>query len=429
MADTIYNIFEPWKTLDPWQKKYIETEGNCFLLCGRQSGKTTAMSVKFGDRAAKKPKQIIMMIAYTEKQAYNLFFKTLMYLRAVYPGYICTGDKKPTKHEIHLKNGSLIMCYAAGLAGEGLRTYTLTSLVIDEAAPMAREVFIATTPMLSVTGGTMDVSSTPRGKQGYFYECSKKDNFTKFYVSAEDCPRHTREYLDSEKEAMSELEYAQEYLAKFLDDLKRIFNDDWLKKVCVLKRPSSSNGYFSMGVDIARMGDDESTFEILDHTDYKYIRQVENMVTKKTLTTETEDKIIELSKQYHFKRIYIDAGSGTLGVGVLDHLLKDSETKNKVIALNSRKRVQDRFGKKTTKILNEDMYDNLKKLGERGHIKLLDDKNLMESLASVQYEYLIKKGRPTSLRIFGRYTHIAEGLIRAAWCVKDKSLNIWIRYS
>ena len=23
-----YNILEPWKTLDPWQKEYIETDGN-----------------------------------------------------------------------------------------------------------------------------------------------------------------------------------------------------------------------------------------------------------------------------------------------------------------------------------------------------------------------------------------------------------------
>jgi len=40
----------------------------------------------------------------------------------------------------------------------------------------------------------------------------------------------------------------------------------------------------------------------------------------------------------------------------------------------------------------------------------------------VQFEYADDK----TLKIFGRYTHIAEGLIRAAFCSKDKSLNPFI---
>ena len=204
-----YDIFKPWLTLDPWQKEYIKQTGNCFLLCGRQSGKSAAASIKFGTRAATIPKSIILMIAYTEKQAYPLFLKTLMFLEAKYKHMI--AKPAPTKHIINLKNGSVIMCYAAGLTGEGLAGYTVTDLVIDEAAPMAREVFIKVTPMLSVTGGSLDILSTPRGKEGYFYECSDhpdlgdriKPNFTRFYVSAETCPRHSKEFLENEKAGMS----------------------------------------------------------------------------------------------------------------------------------------------------------------------------------------------------------------------------------
>jgi len=428
-----YDISRPWLTLDPWQEKYISTKGNSFLLCGRQSGKTAAASIKFGKRAAENKDRIIMMIALTEKQAYNLFFKTLMYLQAVYPKMIKRGKLKPTKHEINLTNGSKIMCYAAGLTGDGLRTYTLTDLVIDEAAPMAREIFVATTPMLSVTGGTMDVLSTPRGKAGYFYECSKKPNFTKFYVSAEDCPRHDKEFLESEKKAMSKLEYAQEYLAVFLDELKRVFSDELLIKCCKLsRRPVFLKGReYSMGNDIARMGEDISTFEILDHTNPEAIEQVENISTRKTLTTETEDKIIELERIYDFNYIYIDAGSGSLGVGIFDHLLRHDDTRYKVVAINNRARPYDKEDKSKTKLLKEDLYNNLVALMERGHIKLLNDEDLVESLKSIQYEYVVKEGQPTKLRIFGahagKYSHIAEGLVRAAWCVKDKTLNIWIR--
>ena len=415
-----YNLLEPWKTLDKWQKEYIEAEGNCFLLCGRQSGKTAAMSIKFGRRAVKNKDRTILMLAFTEKQAYNLFFKTLMYLEACYPKMIKRGKDKPTKHEINLKNGSKIMCYAAGLTGEGIRTYTVTDLVIDEAAPMAREVFIATMPMLSVTGGALDVSSTPRGKSGFFYECSLRDDFKKFYVSAEDCPRHDKKYLEEQKKTMSELEYAQEYLAMFLDELRQFFPDELIKEVCILKRtPRRPKRDYYMGLDIAGMGKDETTYEILDGTNKKEIIQVENIIKKKQRTTETAENIIQMDKFWRFNKIGLDDGG--LGVGVFDYLLEKDNIKRKVIALNNAKRNIDREGKRSKKLLKEDMYNNLLAMMERREIKLLDDKEILLSLKSVQGEYINGK-----FRIFGNYTHIAEGLIRAAWLIKAKRLNIWV---
>ena len=57
---------------------------------------------------------------------------------------------------------------------------------------------------------------------------------------------------------------------------------------------------------------------------------------------------------------------------------------------------------------------------ERKEIKLLKDPEIFQSLKSVQFDAETGK-------IFGKYTHIAEGLIRAAWGVKNKGLNIYIR--
>ncbi len=414
-----YNIFEPWKTLDPWQKKYIETEDNCFVLCGRQSGKTAAASIKFGDRARKNKNQIILMLAYTEKQAYNLFFKTLMYLKAVCPNMIKKGPDKPTKHIIKLKNGSEIMCYAAGLTGEGIRTFTVTSLVIDEAAPMAREVFIATMPMLSVTGGTLDIISTPRGKEGFFYECSKREDFTKFYVSAEDCPRHSKEFLKSQKEAMSQLEYAQEYLAQFLDELRRVYSDNWIKKVCIGKRRKTilQNRSYYIGCDVARRDRDEFTFEIFDKINRDNLIQIENIVTKNIPIPENTRKIIELNKKYNFKKEFID--SGGMGISVCDILREDEANKRKVVEINNASRRFEIDGQEKKKgILKEDLHENVIMLGDQNKLILLDDDDLKLSMASVQYEIINGKAR-----YFGNDTHIAEGVTRGCWCTKDKSLN------
>jgi len=433
--DIEYDINKPWLTLDPWQKKYINTEGNCFLLCGRQSGKTTAMSIKFGKRAATRPNRVIMMNALTEKQAYNLFFKTLMYLEAVYPKMIKRKQWKPTKHRIYLTNGSVIMCYAAGLSGEGLRTFTLTDHAVDEAAPMSREFFIATSPMLSVTGGNRDYASTPRGKGGYYYECSDdkslgkkiKKDWTRFYISAEECPRHDQEFLDSEKASMSELEYAQEYLAKFLDDLKRLYPDDIINKICKGKKRDHilKNRTYYLGSDIGGLGGSQNTFEIFDRINNDKIVHVESETTKNKLTTETTQRIIEFNTKYDLKKILVDDGGP--GFGVFSELLTDDRTKRKVIAINNASRPLNRDETQSKRILKEDLYMHLLTLMHQGKIELLDDDEVRASLASVQYEYIRKKGQKTVFRIFGNYTHITEGIIRGVWPMIEKNLGIWIR--
>ena len=61
---------------------------------------------------------------------------------------------------------------------------------------------------------------------------------------------------------------------------------------------------------------------------------------------------------------------------------------------------------------------------EKKKIKLERDEKTMHSLRSIQYEYISGK-----LRIFGNYAHISEAIIRAAWCMKDKSLNIWVAFN
>src|SRR3990167_10850410 len=176
------------------------------------------------------------------------------------------------------------------------------------------------------------------------------------------------------------------------------------------------------------MGEDEGVIAIGDRQP-KCIYQVENIITKKKLTTETETLIIAQSNLYKCHKVYIDAGSGTLGVSVFDHLYQLPGWKKKVIAINNARRIieYNPIGDPTmVKLAKEDLYENLRALGEQNRIKLLDDENMKFSLMSIQYEYVKKEGRPTKIRIFGNYSHIAEAIIRMAHCVKEKNINMSI---
>ncbi len=126
------------------------------------------------------------------------------------------------------------------------------------------------------------------------------------------------------------------------------------------------------------------------------------------LTTDTTRRILALDRCYLFKRIYVDDGG--LGFGVFSELIENPKTRRRTVAINNSSRIKDK-DKKEKKLIKEELYNNLKILMERGEIELLDDPEIFQSLRSVQFEYT-DAGK---FKIFGKYTHIAEGLVRAAW--------------
>lgn len=409
---------------DKWQKEFLKTLGNKVLRSGRQVGKSTIVAIGAGEYAVKHKNKTILVVAATERQAYLLFEKVLSHIYINHKKMICKGKDRPTKSKLMLTNGSTIHCLPTGESGYGIRGYTVDLLIADEAAYIKEAVWDAVTPMMATTKGEQWLLSTPYGKKGYFYDCFNDPSFSSFHISSEDCPRVDKDYLALEKQRKTKLGYAQEYLGQFVDELRQFFPSELIEKTCILQRERDSfspHKRYYLGVDIARMGTDESTFEIIDRTDKKNLRHVENIMTRKTLTTESTRKILQLEDKYKFKQIFIDDGG--MGVGVFDQLLEDERTRRKVVAINNEARPLTRDEKKIKKALKEDIFNNLLMLMERKMIKLLNDDEVKLSLKSIQYEYM-PNGK---IKIYGSYAHIADGLVRAAWCYKDKSLNIWIR--
>lgn len=432
--------------LDDWQKEFLKTEGDKILCTGRQVGKSTVCAIDAAEYAVSHPNsQPIVMIAPTERQAYALFAKTLNYLTLKHAHRIKGGKDRPTKSRIKLKSGVEIYCLPVGQSGLGIRFITVGRLYVDEASRMPEDVWTAITPALLTTGGSMIVLSTPFGAQGEFYriwvnEDKAYDSFKRFSTNSEEVIQNrpiSENWTEKQKEQallklkqakkrMTKREYAQEYLGDFVDDLMQFFPDTLIRKCMRTERPEviSKKKRYYLGVDIARMGEDESTFEIGYLRDDGSIIQVENIVTTKTLLSETTKLILRLNSQFDFRKIFLDDGG--IGVGVFDHLLTNPDTKRKVIPINNAKRVLDKDDKRKKKLLKVDLYSNLKIMMEQGKIQLLDDENLFQSLKSIQYEYTQDTHGQSKLKIFGNYSHICEGLIRLAWAVKYKSLNIWV---
>lgn len=423
--------------LDKWQEDVLNTKGNIAIRAGRQVGKSTIISILGAKYAANNANKQVLIISATERQAYLLFSKVLMYLDDNFPNMLKKGKERPTKSEIKLRNGSIIRCLPTGLDGLGIRGYTTNMLIADEAHFIPEDVWEAVNPQLVTTEAIQILISTTHGREGHFYRAFISDNFTKFHVTTEQVaesrpePMRSRmlSHLESEKSRMGQMQYAQEYLAEFVDDLRQYFPDDLIKKCMKAKRPEvvePSRRYF-LGIDIARMGDDETTFEVFDRTDKERLVQVLNLITKKTTLDQTYFQILQLDKVYKFKRVYIDTGG--IGVGVYDFLKREESIKGRVIGINNRAKSEEEKDYERLRLLKEDLYANLMMLMLQGKIELLQDDELFQSFKSVQYEYKKEKNQYTSIEIFGNYTHIVEGVTRAAWSYRDKSLNIWVGYT
>ena len=430
--------------LDGWQKEVLAYKGNIVVCSGRQTGKSTVVAIKAAEFAVNNPNKHVLIVSVTEDQARELLAKAQMYIADTYEKRIKTNKSFTNKEKCTLTNGSIIRTKAVGQSGLGVRGFTIDMLIADEAAFMPEDVWPAVTPMLSTTGGDIILLSTPHGRHGYFFQSFNNPDlgFKVFYVNsvenaekreiADSWPAWRKEkhlqFIASERARMSERQFAQEYLGQFVD-ADQFFPDNIIRKSMLQQRMigiGEGRDYF-LGVDVARMGDDKCTFEIIERKNQLLIHR-ESIVWKKVLLSEVTEKIKFLHEHWKFRRIYIDDGG--IGVGVFDNLYSTPGMKKIVMAINNAQRIYDynpNGTPKAKKLLKEDLYNNLLHLMETGKILILDDGDIWQSFKSIQFEYMNEKGGAT-IRIYGDDSHIVEGLIRAAWCNKEKINKLFISY-
>ncbi len=339
-------------TLDVWQNKILEMEGDVLLCTGRRVGKTYIFARKAAERMVNKPNTAIVAVSLTEDQAFIMHAMVLHHLETYFKTWLkVPKKKKPTKSQIFLSNGSSYIVRPVGSTGDAIRGFNADVLIVDEASRIPKSAWDAAKPTLLTTGGEIWMCSTPFLKEGYFWEAFKEAQIDKeqdarfkvFHISSEEViynrlisetwsevtrAKATRN-LEREKAEMTEISYGREYLGQFMDDLMRWYTDEWIEKVCTEKPQKRTDGEYYLGVDIARMGGDETTFEIIRKVNRENFQHVYSETAIHKLTTWTEDKIVELDRIWNFKKIYIDAGAGSLGVGYSTSLSGKTRLKEK----------------------------------------------------------------------------------------------------
>jgi hypothetical protein len=195
------------------------------LNCARQWGKSTLAAAKAVYEADRNPGSLTLVVSPTLRQSGELVRKAAGFLERL-------TKKKPrgdgdNEISLLLENGSRIVGVAVNEAH--VRGFSAVSLlVVDEAARVSDDLYLAVRPMLAVRGGTLWLMGTPFGKRGFFHDLwtNGGPEWMRVRVPATKCRRIPAQFLKEERQAMPDRWFRQEYLCEFLDVEGEIFDRD-----------------------------------------------------------------------------------------------------------------------------------------------------------------------------------------------------------
>ena len=152
---------------DPAQALVLASRSKQVILnCTRQWGKSTLTAAQAVFTAWHEPESLILVMSPTARQSSELVRKAAAFLSRL--GVRPRGDGG-NKISLLLPNGSRIV----GLPGTEATDRGFSGvrlLLVDEAARVDDDLYLAMLPVLAVSGGDIWLMSTPFGRRGFFYQ-------------------------------------------------------------------------------------------------------------------------------------------------------------------------------------------------------------------------------------------------------------------
>jgi len=211
---------------DAWQADLLQSDAKqMILLCSRQSGKSTITSILALHQAIYTANSLILLLSPSLRQSQELFRKLQDFYNAL------ESDSLPqAAHEsalrMELSNGSRIIALPGKEAT--IRGFSGVSLlIIDEASRVEDALYQSVRPMLAVSGGRIILLSTPFGKRGFFHsEWTDGQDWRKVKITADQCPRINKDWLERERAMIGDWWFLQEYFCEFVETDDQVFSYD-----------------------------------------------------------------------------------------------------------------------------------------------------------------------------------------------------------
>ena len=227
--DPVAFAYELGFICDDWQASVLRSCSKRLLLnCSRQSGKSSTAAILALHETLYHPKRLVLLISPSLRQSNELFRKV-----TDFSNKLSTKPKliEDNKLSCTFVNKSRIVSLPSSEAT--IRGFSGANLIIeDESARVSDNLYRAIRPMLAVTNGRLILMSTPFGKRGHFYqEWSEGEEWEKIEIKADDCPRISKEFLESERRSLGEWWFKQEYMCEFMDSVDSAFRTEEIKRM------------------------------------------------------------------------------------------------------------------------------------------------------------------------------------------------------
>ena len=169
----------------------------------------------------------MVIVSPSQRQSAELFRSVMRFRELLDPAPELVAE---SVLRAEFKNGSRIIALPGSQKTvRGLAAVKLA--ILDEAAQCDDEIAAAIRPMLATVDGSLAMLSTPFGRTGMFFESWHSDqDWTRYRVSADECPRLSKEFLDGELKALGPLAFSEEYQLEFRDNALAVFSGHLIER-------------------------------------------------------------------------------------------------------------------------------------------------------------------------------------------------------
>jgi hypothetical protein len=209
---------------DAWQSDLLRSDARqMILLCSRQSGKSTITSILALHQAIFTANSLILLLSPSLRQSQELFRKLQYFYNRIISELLPQATEESAQR-LEFSNGSRIVALPG--TEQTIRGFSgVALLIIDEASRVEDALYQSVRPMLAVSGGRIVLLSTPFGKRGFFHkEWIDGDEWQKVKITANDCPRIDKDWLQRERKMIGDFWFKQEYECLFLETSDQIFS-------------------------------------------------------------------------------------------------------------------------------------------------------------------------------------------------------------
>lgn len=367
-----------------WQKYTVEQfcnqMGTGRVVCvksHRQCGKSFMCCAILLHYALTYEHTVSAIIEPTNAQARKVF-KSIV--NAVYESGVIKS-KNETFLTIEFINGSTIMFKSAEIK-DGLRGYTVTGcLILDEAAYLSSDILPLVLPWVQVHKSPMMLVSTPRVREGTFYNYWKEGldgkknivsiDWNDFDTSALLSPDIVEQY----RKTLTKNQFRSEILGEFLDDDGLVFS--YVKENAIPDTPGPyTSAYLGIDFGVGNGGDytaisafnEKGEMVFLDFwNDLSTLQQVERLVND--------------IMQFGTSVKAINAENNSIGAPLIDLIIKELNTRKQTVT------VAKIYRWVTTNKSKSELVQQMQVALEQGKVKLFDNKMLLNQFGAYEAEY------------------------------------------